>query len=158
MLGKYTTNTYRKLFLRTKQIVFLSYFTIWGTLFSSIFSNFGTNWAILKIQSAKLVRISPGLTKYPLLSIPVGIPTKSRYTDTTGHTAKGDHRIYFWVACSKRTSIFQRFWQQFCKIIVDSTFWLNPQTVYWAWVSKLSLLVPMTNDQVFKSTLLAVTS
>jgi hypothetical protein len=32
---------------------------------SSLFSNFGTTWAIFKIQSAELVRISPGLTKYP---------------------------------------------------------------------------------------------
>jgi hypothetical protein len=30
---------------------------------SSLFSNFGTVWAIFKIQSDKLVRISPGLTK-----------------------------------------------------------------------------------------------
>ena len=49
---------------------------------SSLFSNFGTAWAIFKIQSAKLVRISPGITKYPPI-----IHTKSRYTDTTGHTA-----------------------------------------------------------------------
>ena len=50
---------------------------------SSLFSNFGTAWAIFKIQSAKLVRISP---KYPLLCIPVGIPTKTQYNDTSGHT------------------------------------------------------------------------
>ena len=28
-------------------------------------SSFETAWAIFEIQSAKLVRISPGLTKYP---------------------------------------------------------------------------------------------
>ena len=83
MVGKYPTNTYRKLFLWTKQIVFLlankilkvqyviicdlklNFFHIlqFGEGDSSIFTNFGTPWAILKIQSAKFVRISPGLTK-----------------------------------------------------------------------------------------------
>ena len=43
----------------------------------SLLSNFGTSWAIFKIQSAKLVRISTGLTKYP-----PRIHT-CRYTDTT---------------------------------------------------------------------------
>ena len=95
MVGKYPTNTYRKLFLWTKQIVFLlankilkvqyviicdlkSYFfhiLQFGEGDSSLFTNFGTLWAILEIQSAKLVRISPGLTKYP------PIIHTCRYTD-----------------------------------------------------------------------------
>ena len=52
-----------------------------GDVVSSLFSNFGTVWAIFKIQSAKLVKISPGLTKYP------PIIHTCRYTDTSGHTA-----------------------------------------------------------------------
>jgi hypothetical protein len=51
-----------------------------GEEVSSLFSNFGIAWTIIKIQSAKLVRISQGVTKYP------PIIHTCRYTDTTGHT------------------------------------------------------------------------
>ena len=40
-----------------------------------VYPNFGTAWAILEIQSAILVRISPDLTKYP------SIIHTCRYTD-----------------------------------------------------------------------------
>ena len=44
-------------------------------------SSFGTAWAIFEIQSAKLVRISPGLTKYPPI------------IHTSGHTAYNDNYL-----------------------------------------------------------------
>ena len=55
-------------------MVFLPYSTNEEGVFP-LFSNFGTVSAILKIQSTKRVRISPGLTKYtPIIHI-------CRYTD-----------------------------------------------------------------------------
>ena len=86
LIGKWALKKINIVIICNLKLCFFHILKLWERV-SSVFSNFGTAWAIFKIQSARLVRISPGLTKYPLLSIPVGIPTQSRYTDTSGHTA-----------------------------------------------------------------------